>query len=95
MKPLDAIRELGFRALGVVAHLGQLLLFLFSILRASLAPPWRPRRWLEEIWGQGVLSLVIICVSGLAVGMMLVLHGYNTLVRFCAEGSLCAVVFPT
>ncbi|MFM8411085.1 MAG: MlaE family lipid ABC transporter permease subunit [Alphaproteobacteria bacterium] len=92
MKPLDAIRELGFRALGVVAHLGQLLLFLFSILRASLAPPWRPRRWLEEIWGQGVLSLVIICVSGLAVGIVLGLQGYNTLVRFGAEGSLGAVV---
>jgi len=92
MRPVEAIRELGFRSLAVVAHLGQLLLFLVSILRASLLPPWRPRRWLEEIWGQGVLSLVIICVSGLAVGMVLGLQGYNTLVRFGAEGSLGAVV---
>lgn len=89
---VGAIRELGFRALATIALLGRLLLFALAILRATLLPPRRPRRWLEEIHGQGVLSLVIVCVSGLAVGMVLGLQGYNTLVRFGAEGSLGAVV---
>ena len=39
-----------------------------------------------------MLSLLIICVCGLAVGMVLGLQGYNTLVRFGAEQSLGAVV---
>ena len=89
---LDAIRELGFRSLRLVAHLGQLLLFALEIGRDVALPPYRARRWLEELFGLGVLSLVIICVSGLAVGMVLGLQGYNTLVRFGAEGSLGAVV---
>jgi len=40
----------------------------------------------------GVLSLLVICVCGLAVGMVLGLQGYNTLVRFGATNSLGAVV---
>ena len=49
-------------------------------------------RFVDELYKLGVLSLVIICVCGLAVGMVLGLQGYNTLVRFGAEQSLGAVV---
>jgi len=89
---IGAIRELGFRSLQVVAELGQMLWFALLVLRAVVLPPYRVRRWTEEIFSLGVLSLVIICVSGLTVGMVLGLQGYNTLVRFGAEGSLGAVV---
>jgi phospholipid/cholesterol/gamma-HCH transport system permease protein len=87
-----AVGELGYRSLLVVAHLGQLLVFAGAISRAFVLPPYRARRWAEEVFNLGVLSLVIICVSGLAVGMVLGLQGYNTLVRFGAESSLGAVV---
>ncbi|MGH8535552.1 MAG: lipid asymmetry maintenance ABC transporter permease subunit MlaE, partial [Gammaproteobacteria bacterium] len=40
------------------------------------------------VFALGVLSLVIIVVSGLFVGMVLGLQGYNTLVDFGAEESL-------
>ena len=40
------------------------------------------------MWSVGVLSLLIIVVSGLFVGMVLGLQGYNTLVDFGAEESL-------
>ena len=50
------------------------------------------RVFLQAIFDVGVLSLIIICVSGTAVGMVLSLQGYNTLVRFGAEQSLGAVV---
>jgi phospholipid/cholesterol/gamma-HCH transport system permease protein len=39
-----------------------------------------------------VLSLVIVCISGVAVGAVLGLQGHNTLVRFGAAGQLGAVV---
>jgi len=47
---------------------------------------------IDEVYKIGVLSLIIICVCGTAVGMVLGLQGYNTLVRFGAEQSLGAVV---
>ena len=50
------------------------------------------RHVVDELYKLGVLSLLIICVCGLAVGMVLGLQGYNTLVRFGAAQSLGAVV---
>ena len=39
-----------------------------------------------------MLSLVIVCLSGIAVGAVLGLQGHNTLARFGAEENLGAVV---
>jgi phospholipid/cholesterol/gamma-HCH transport system permease protein len=89
---VGSVREIGFRSLVVVAQLGRMLLFALSVVRSTIAPPYRLQRHLEELYNLGVLSLVIVCISGLAVGMVLGLQGYNTLVRFGAEGSLGAVV---
>jgi len=47
---------------------------------------------IQQMFSIGVLSLVIILVSGLFVGMVLGLQGYNTLVDFGAEESLGVVV---
>jgi phospholipid/cholesterol/gamma-HCH transport system permease protein len=57
-----------------------------------LAPPWRVRPFIDELFKLGVLSLTIICVCGTAVGAVLGLQGYNTLSRFGAANSLGAVV---
>lgn len=89
---MTAVRELGFLSVRFVAQLGQLARFTGEILRAVVTPPVRLRYFLDELYKLGVLSIVIICVSGLAVGMVLGLQGYNTLVRFGAEQSLGAVV---
>lgn len=89
---LSALRHLGWRSLNMLAQLGQIAIFATEVLRTALLPPFRVRRHLEEIFNLGVLSLVVIGISGLAVGMVLGLQGYNTLVRFGAESSLGAVV---
>jgi phospholipid/cholesterol/gamma-HCH transport system permease protein len=89
IRPLE---DFGFFALRFVEDLGKLALFTLQILLALFTPPLRVRPFVAEIFKLGVLSLVIICVSGLAVGMVLGLQGYNTLVRFGAENSLGAVV---
>jgi phospholipid/cholesterol/gamma-HCH transport system permease protein len=62
------------------------------VLASLVRPPSRLRVFLDEVYKLGVLSLVIIGVSGFAVGMVLGLQGYNTLVRFGATNSLGAVV---
>jgi phospholipid/cholesterol/gamma-HCH transport system permease protein len=47
---------------------------------------------IAQIYAVGVLSLTIIIVSGVFVGMVLGLQGYNTLVNFGATEALGAVV---
>jgi phospholipid/cholesterol/gamma-HCH transport system permease protein len=87
-----AIEAVGFRSLRFVEELGRMAFFVGAMARALVTPPPRVRRFLNEVYDVGVLSLLIVCGSGLAVGMVLGLQGYNTLVRFGAEESLGAVV---
>jgi len=87
-----AIRGLGHGVGDVVESLGRLAVFTARILMVTVRPPLRLREFADELFKLGVLSILIISVSGLAVGMVLGLQGYNTLVRFGAEGSLGAVV---
>src|ERR671930_851790 len=47
---------------------------------------------IAEIYFAGVLSLIIILVSGMFVGMVLALQGYETLQRFGASESLGVLV---
>jgi len=89
---IAAIRELGGRAVRFDGELGALAVFTSHIALALVTPPVRIRRFVDEIYRLGVLSLIIVCVSGLTVGAVLGLQGYNTLSRFGATGSLGAVV---
>jgi phospholipid/cholesterol/gamma-HCH transport system permease protein len=86
------VEDLGWTATRFVVDLGRLAQFGGQVVRAAVGPPLRFRLFVQELFKLGVLSLVIICVCGLAVGMVLSLQGYNTLVRFGAEQSLGAVV---
>jgi phospholipid/cholesterol/gamma-HCH transport system permease protein len=87
-----AVQELGWLTLRFVEELGTLGTFTGRVARATFRPPVRLRAFVTELYKLGVLSLIVICVCGLAVGMVLSLQGYNTLVRFGAEESLGAVV---
>ncbi len=52
----------------------------------------RPQLVLNEIYSAGVLSLIIIIVSGLFVGMVLGLQGYETLQTYGSEEALGILV---
>lgn len=52
----------------------------------------RPQLIIKEIYFSGVLSLLIIAVSGWFVGMVLGLQGYNTLQRFGSVSVLGSLV---
>src|SRR5207249_3459970 len=70
------VEDLGWSATRFVVDLGRLALFGFQVVRAALAPPLRVRRFVQEVFKLGVLSLIIISVCGLAVGMLLSPQGY-------------------
>ena len=86
------LRALGLRTVTTLGHLGGIALFVGDIGYHALRPPLRFRRLLGEVFDVGVLSLVIVCLSGITVGAVLGLQGYTTLSRFGAENSLGAVV---
>lgn len=89
---LDSLSRLGRIALDFFKNLGRghiLLAMMFGSVPGLFV---RPKLVLVQIYSVGVLSLLIIVVSGLFVGMVLGLQGYNTLVKFGAEESLGVIV---
>lgn len=72
----------------LLAGLGRAQFFLLQILMALPATLLRPRLIVQQLYAVGVLSLIIIVISGSFVGMVLALQGYRTLIRFGAEESL-------
>ena len=67
---------------------GRANLFLATVLAAVPGALLRWRIWWAQVYSVGVLSLVIIVVSGSFIGMVLALQGYRTLVGFGAAESL-------
>ncbi len=89
---MNPVRRLGRWTIARIARLGRASLFLYQILMQvwRLAP--RLGLLIQQIYAVGVLTLLIILVSGLFVGMVLGLQGYNTLVDFGAESALGLLV---
>ncbi len=88
----ELVRDVGWRTVDNVHGLGGITVFGSRLVFETLVPPYRLRRVIDELYNTGVLSLAIVCASGTAVGLVLGLQGYNTLVRFGAEQSMGAVV---
>lgn len=89
---IAALQALGRKGLRFFERLGRGHVFLGYTLRGIPAALWRLRLVVAQVYVAGVLSIVIIVVSGLFVGMVLGLQGYNTLVDFGAEESLGILV---
>ena len=89
---IAALQTLGRKGLRFFERLGRGHVFLAYTLLGIPAALWRLRLVVAQVYVAGVLSIVIIVVSGLFVGMVLGLQGYNTLVDFGAEESLGILV---
>ena len=79
-------------------RIGQYILASMSVLGRSGEIWWqaiwrRPRLahgplLIQQIYQLGVLSVVIVALSGFSIGAVLALQGYNQLVKYGAESSL-------
>ncbi len=88
----DALARLGRSGIIFVRHLGRATLLLLHILSSLGEVLRRPRLLLEQLFSVGVLTVLIIGVSGLFVGMVLSLQGYYILSQFAAEATLGVMV---
>lgn len=88
----SSLRKLGAWTVDTVWKIGFASRFLLAILMQSGSMLLRPHLLVREVFYAGVLSLIIIVVSGLFVGMVLGLQGYTTLVRFGSAEALGSLV---
>ncbi|MGH8308024.1 MAG: lipid asymmetry maintenance ABC transporter permease subunit MlaE [Gammaproteobacteria bacterium] len=89
---MKLLRELYYILLDFLQGLGACWLFLFRLLRCTPAALLRWRIIWQQIYSVGAMSLVLIMVSGLFVGMVMGLQGYNTLSKFAATTALGTLV---
>jgi len=89
---VGVVRRIGAATIETIRRLGFATRFFLAVVLHSPAAFRRVRLTLREIYFAGVLSLIIILVSGLFVGMVLALQGYDVLIRYGADESLGILV---
>lgn len=85
---MNFIRTIGAKTLNFIQSLGSITLFLLQILAKSATAITRVQLSIRQMYFSGVLSILIIAVSGLFVGMVLGLQGYTQLAKFKAADAL-------
>lgn len=83
---------LGHGTITSFSKLGRATRFLLQALSGMISVLPRPRLLFNQLYSVGVLSFLIISISGLFVGMVLGLQGYYTLSDFGAEETLGVMV---
>ncbi len=89
---LDKLTLLGRWGINNLRQLGKAGILLY---RALFYPPNFRKGFplvMQQIYSEGVLSLVIIVVSSLFIGMVLALQGYHTLAKFGSAQQLGVLV---
>jgi phospholipid/cholesterol/gamma-HCH transport system permease protein len=92
LSPVALLRKLGHAMVERIWRLGFAARFMAAVILYSGASFRRFPLTLREVYVSGVLSLLIILVSGLFVGMVLGLQGYETLQRFGSTEALGIMV---
>ncbi len=82
----------GRNTLALINGLGRAVIILFSALFHAPSPRKGLPLLLTQLYSVGVMSLLIIVVSGAFIGMVLALQGYTILVGYGAEASLGPMV---
>ena len=89
---INQLAALGRWGIDTLRHLGKSGLLLSQVVfRLPNFKKGFPLT-LQQIYAEGVMSLVIIIVSGLFIGMVVALQGYHTLVKFGAVQQLGPLV---
>ena len=89
---IGAVRSLGRRGIETLWRGGTMARFFWLVLASSGTSFRRFRLIIREIYFAGVMSLVIIMVSGLFIGMVLGLQGFETLEHYGAEETMGVLV---
>jgi phospholipid/cholesterol/gamma-HCH transport system permease protein len=89
---IDWVAQLGRIGLGMVERLGRGHLLLLALVGGLGSLALRPGLLVRQLYSVGVLSVLIVTVSGLFVGMVLGLQGFYVLSKFGSEQALGVTV---
>jgi phospholipid/cholesterol/gamma-HCH transport system permease protein len=89
---ISLIQTLGHSALSRLSTLGRACYLLMNLMTAIGGVFYRFRLLLAQLYSVGVLTFLIVVVSGFFIGMVLGLQGYSTLSDFGAESALGQMV---
>ena len=79
---MNFIQTIGAKTLAFIQTIGANTLFLLNIISLLPQSLLRFRLTIRQMYFSGVLSVLIIAVSGLFVGMVIGLQGYTQLAKF-------------
>lgn len=85
---LDKVQLIGKNSLEMISSFGRAGLLLFHSIFLLPKSTRSIKLLVNQLYYVGVLSLLIIIVSGLFIGMVLGLQGYTILIKFGAESAL-------
>jgi phospholipid/cholesterol/gamma-HCH transport system permease protein len=89
---IELLQQLGSNTRNGFTKLGRATYFLLQTISGIVSVLPRPRLLMNQLYSVGVLSFLIISISGLFVGMVLGLQGYYILSDFGAEETLGVMV---
>lgn len=98
-KPVYWLTRLAVEVIGAIGYFST---FCVQVLAACLRPPWRVRLILGQAWTLGIKSLPVAMITGLFVGMVIMLQGGYQLAAFNAKSyaaagasrALCQLMIP-
>jgi phospholipid/cholesterol/gamma-HCH transport system permease protein len=89
---VETVRRIGQQFTDGVWRIGSMARFFVLVIANSRVSFARFGITIREIYFSGVMSLIIIIVSGLFVGMVLGLQGFETLQKYGAEETMGVLV---
>ncbi|MET4695966.1 lipid asymmetry maintenance ABC transporter permease subunit MlaE [Endozoicomonas lisbonensis] len=88
----DRLQQLGRFGLDHVQSVGRSGVFLLLAIFSRSGFGHRFSLLIQQLYSVGFMSLIIITVSGLFIGMVLALQGYNILIRYGSEDAVGQMV---
>lgn len=89
---MDLLGQFGRTGINIVGNLGSAGVLLWNMLVGLVPVLKRPRLLVDQTYYVGVMTVIIIAVSGFFVGMVLALQGHYILSQFGAEATLGVMV---
>ncbi|WOG29181.1 lipid asymmetry maintenance ABC transporter permease subunit MlaE [Endozoicomonas sp. 8E] len=89
---LDRLSQLGRFGLDQIQSIGRAGIFLVLAIFSRAGFSNRFSLLIQQLYSVGVMSLIIVTVSGLFIGMVLALQGYNILIRYGSEDAVGQMV---
>ncbi|WP_062263523.1 lipid asymmetry maintenance ABC transporter permease subunit MlaE [Endozoicomonas arenosclerae] len=89
---LDRVAQLGRFGLDQIQSIGRAGVFLILAIFSRAGFSNRFSLLTQQLYSVGVMSLIIVTVSGLFIGMVLALQGYNILIRYGSEDAVGQMV---